>query len=311
MIREKIEKFWVKILIVLFVVIAGVFFYCFYSGESIRVFVTFYKPFDATYPRLIENRYMSPIQVGRTIENEPYMGGELSPDDIQWLHERMIGDDTGDNISLKNREFDVLTAYWWVWKHYKEIGNPKYIGFFAHRKWFSVKFNEKSYVGIMDEESAEVYLKILKEHKVIVNRWKTDDSFVKNYRVSHNVSDLNAMMEIIRCKYPKMTRAMFKVLYGQEPEPVSNFWIMEKKLAFDYFEKLFDVMFELEKEIGEDVKKRDLEQRRAYGYLAERFYAVWLEWQMLQNNIKPYFADVSVSNLLGENFLYLSYLQVN
>lgn len=310
MTMKRIKRLLVKILLVLFVVGGGCVFYYFYSNQSICVFVTFYKPFDTRYSDLVDNPYMVPIQVGRAVENEPYMGGKLSFDDIQWLHERMIGDDTGDNISHKNREFDVLTAYWWVWKHYKEIGNPKYIGFFAHRKWFQVHFNGKNYVGIVDKESAEAYLALLKKHRVIVHSWFAQGGFVYNYHMQHNISDLNAMMRIIARKYPEMRKAMFKVLYGQQSEPVFNFWIMEKELAFDYFEKLFDVMFELEKEIGEEVIQRDWEQRRAYGYLAERFYAIWLEWQMQQKKISPYFTDVLVSNLLGD-ILHLSYPPAN
>lgn len=285
-----------KILVVLFIVAVGAGSYRIYTGggifaDSIRIFVTYYKPLETSYRALANSRYMVPIQVGRAIEGEPFMGGGLSANDIDWLHERMIGDDTGENISAKNREFDVLTAYWWVWKHYKEIGNPRYIGFFAHRKWLTVNLRGIQYVGISDDVSAKAYLEILKKHKVIAYRWEGGDFVWNLYEKNHVISDLEKMAEIIRRKYPEMAGAMFKVLYGGETNlPVFNFWIMEKELAFDYFEKLFYVISELEKDIGDEVRKRDLKQRRAFGYLAERFYGIWLEWQMRTGKVNPYFS---------------------
>ena len=39
----------------------------------------------------------------------------------------MIGDDTGDNISDKNREYCELTGIYWIWKNYDKLGNPDYI----------------------------------------------------------------------------------------------------------------------------------------------------------------------------------------
>lgn len=41
----------------------------------------------------------------------------------------MIGDDTGDNISDKNREYCELTGIYWTWKNYDKLENPDYIGF--------------------------------------------------------------------------------------------------------------------------------------------------------------------------------------
>ena len=101
-----------------------------FDRPQIKIFITYYKPYRLPSTKSI----LVPIQVGRDVEHEPFMKGQLSDGDIAWLHSRMIGDNTGDNISAKNRSFDVLTAYYWVWKHYKEIGNPRYIGFFCTSK---------------------------------------------------------------------------------------------------------------------------------------------------------------------------------
>lgn len=258
---------------------------------QIKIFVTYYKPYDNSYNVLKDSNFMVPIQVGRAIEKEPFMGGQLSDEDVSWLHERMIGDDTGDNISAKNREYDVLTAYYWVWKHYKEIGNPKYIGFAAHRKWLYVNpSGYKSFVGVVDERAASVYQDVLDKHKVITYYGGVD--LYKHYEISHVISDLDVMIKIIKREYPEMSEIVDEVLFDQKHDhSLWNFWIMEKELAFDYFEKLFHVISEVEKEIGEEIKQRDFSTRRAYGHLAERFFPIWLEYQIKYKKISPFYTD--------------------
>ena len=261
------------------------------SHPKLKIFVTYYKPYEDSYNVLKDSQFMIPIQVGRAIEHEPFMGGQLSESDIAWMHERMIGDDTGDNISAKNREYDVLTAYYWVWKHYKEIGDPKYIGFAAHRKWLWVNpSGYKRFLGVTNEESERAYLNILKRHKVITYWWGAD--LYNHYKEVHVISDLDVMIKIIKREYPEMSEVVDEVLFDQEHNhSLWNFWIMEKELAFDYFEKLFHVISEVEKEIGEEIKQRDFSTRRAYGHLAERFFSIWLEYQVEQGKADPYLAD--------------------
>lgn len=273
-----------------------------WQRPKVKIFVTYYKP----YKIFEKNKVLEPIQVGRAIEREPFMGGELANEDVMWLHEHMMGDDTGDNISEKNREFDVLTAYYWVWKHYKEIGNPQYIGFFAHRKYlylrlgaFSMPNELKSDYGY-DEEKM---FALLEKHEVIANYWipysmqgskQVGMSFYENYKTDHHVEDIDFMVEFVKKNYPEMVPAMNEVLYNVgQAYSVWNFWIMRKDLAFDYFEKLFPLMFALEKERGKIIAQYDLKQRRAFGYLAERFFAVWLVYQQKTGRVsKPYMAPV-------------------
>lgn len=273
-----------------------------WQRSKVKIFVTYYKP----YKIFEKSNVLVPIQVGRAIENEPFMDGKLTNEDIVWLHKHMIGDDTGDNISAKNREYDVLTAYYWVWKHYKEIGDPQYIGFFAHRKLlylrlgaFSMPNELKPDYGYDDKK----IFALLKKHKVVTSYWKPyyavgnkqiGMSFYENYKIEHHVEELDFMIEFIKKNYPEMVPAMNEVLYDiGRAYSAWNFWIMRKDLAFDYFEKLFPLMFALEKERGKIIEQYDLKQRRAFGYLAERFFAVWLVYQQKTGRVsEPYIAPV-------------------
>ncbi|MBO8424371.1 MAG: DUF4422 domain-containing protein, partial [Firmicutes bacterium] len=41
--------------------------------------------------------------------------------------EGILSDDTGDNISALNSVYNEMTAVYWLWKHYDEIGSPERI----------------------------------------------------------------------------------------------------------------------------------------------------------------------------------------
>lgn len=214
----------------------------------------------------------------------------------------MIGDNIGDNISDKNRMFDVLTAYYYVWKHYKEIGNPSYIGFMAHRKVLITNPNKYRTFNRSAPNygySEEKLLPLLKKHRVITSHTYSydviDDAIIyqsvfEHYITHHKIDDIEEMIRIIKLKYPEMIDTMNDVLYSPHNKyAVWNFWIMEKELAFDYFEKLFTIAFEIEKTRGKKIAQYDVTQKRAIGYLAERFYAIWLEYKMRTEKILPLF----------------------
>lgn len=63
-----------------------------------------------------DRRVFTPIQCGRAIRPK-----------IEWA----IGDDTGENMSSLNACLNEMTAMYWVYKHYDELGNPKFV-WFAH-----------------------------------------------------------------------------------------------------------------------------------------------------------------------------------
>ena len=78
---------------------------------------------------LLKSNIITPIQTGRDIADEEFL--------------EMLGDNTGDNISILNNNFCELTAIYWVWKNYKEIGNPEKVGFMHYRRHFL--FGNKKY----------------------------------------------------------------------------------------------------------------------------------------------------------------------
>lgn len=72
--------------------------------------------------RLLKSDMLLPIQTGCAHASR--------------LFEGMLRDDTGENISADNDRYCELSAQYWAWKNYEELGNPDYIGFMHYRRHF-------------------------------------------------------------------------------------------------------------------------------------------------------------------------------
>lgn len=82
---------------------------------------------------VLNNEIYIPIQAGKKISNKK-------------LSKPWIGDDTGDNISEKNKEYCELTALYWAWKNLKDVD---YIGLCHYRRYFSLEALQKNRRGIL------------------------------------------------------------------------------------------------------------------------------------------------------------------
>jgi HPr kinase/phosphorylase len=74
-------------------------------------------------------------------------------------------------------------------------------------------------------------------------------------------------------------------------------FISNKKLFNEYYNWLFDILFELESRI--DISEYDDYNKRIYGFLSERLFNVWLEYKNLKViGINGSYAKTSVKNIL-------------
>lgn len=82
----------------------------------------------------------------------PLHVGEEGKEDLGY-----IGDNTGDNISLKNPYFCELTGLYWAWKNL----NAEYIGLSHYRRHFSSKKHSKKnkYDIILNQQETNELLK--------------------------------------------------------------------------------------------------------------------------------------------------------
>ncbi|WP_086244790.1 DUF4422 domain-containing protein [Campylobacter devanensis] len=101
------------------------------NNLTVKILIAYHKPAP-----LIKSDIFVPIHVGRSVAKEASKDGVISDEDLKWLKDNMIRDDTGNNISYLNRSFCELTAIYWAWKNYDKLENPDYIGLCHYRHFF-------------------------------------------------------------------------------------------------------------------------------------------------------------------------------
>lgn len=270
--------------------------------SKLKVLVSYHKP-----STLIKNDVFIPIHVGRELKNN-----KISLDSYNWLLDNMIGDNTGDNISLKNREYCELTSIYWAWKNYDKIGNPDYIGFMSYRRFLI--FNEyeydKYYQNIEEKAYREIFVNNFDEN--ILNTYELNYKDIKKYIDKYdvilplkselklvntnnsredyeknipgvNVNDYDTMVDIIMNDYQEYKQYILE----QKDSSRRYFYqlfIIRKDLFFDYCDFLFSVLSKLENII--DTSKYPINGKRTLAYLGEALFDCYMRKLMDNANIK-------------------------
>lgn len=186
------------------------------------------------------------------------------------------GDNTGDNISIKNSNYCELTGLYWAWKNL----DCEYVGLCHYRRYFTDKaflgripYRNRKFDMILYKSQVE---ELLAKYDVIVPKKRNYyiESIRSHYAHAHKLKDLEETEKIIQEKYPDYTDAFNKVMDGKELH-LFNMFIMKKKDFDQYCQWLFDILFELEKRV--DISDYDSYQKRIFGFLSERLFNVWLE----------------------------------
>ena len=106
-------------------------------------------------------------------------------------------DDTGENISHKNREYCELTALYWAWKNL----DADILGLCHYRRFFSSKEHPGSFLQPGEAERllehCDVILPSGRNYVIETNR--------SQYAHSHHPEDLELAGRIIRERYPAYT----------------------------------------------------------------------------------------------------------
>lgn len=190
--------------------------------------------------------YIIPIQVGKALNKEQF---------------EEILDNTGDNISLKNKSFCELTALYWIWKN----TDNKYVGLYHYRRKYMLSSNQ--------------ILSILENKDVILPKKKTFRiSVEEQYMKEHVEKDWNVMLDILKEYYPKyyeFSKKVFRnnVLY------MYNMFVMNRETYDKYCQWLFPLLFKVEEKLKDD--KRDNYQNRYIGFMAERLFTLYIKYNKL------------------------------
>lgn len=220
-----------------------------------------------------------PIQVGKAISN---------------IDLGLQGDDEGDNISEKNKSYCELTGIYWAWKNLKDVD---VIGLCHYRRYFDFHGQCHSvfpFTGFHTEKFQSINLDIpqqilnhIRNGKVVASKpIHFSFSLYIDYCVWHIGDDIRTLTEIIKeTTSQKYINAFRNVMYhGYRLRPC-NMFIMNWKQFDHYCNWLFPILKEAEKRI--DISHYNDNQKRIWGYMAERLFNVYLYAEQLSVISKP------------------------
>ena len=232
--------------------------------------------------------------------------------DKEWIR-----DNSGENISHKNKFYGEYSFHYWFWKNkLSRINDNEWIGFCAYRRFWSNQKNinnenkdfKRNVLKTVPEiwNSYDVILgdkiyvdnikwsKILKYGKLSILR--NPKSIIQKYRnikfqfdMFHGNGDLDKAINVLN----KNDREDFRNFVNSEKSynQGNMFICRSKKLMNDYYETIFDWLIKCEEIFG--FKLDSYGKVRIYGFLAERFLPFWfnknsrcLEWPIVFNDLR-------------------------
>lgn len=224
---------------------------------------------------------------------EPLHVGAEGKTDLGYLK-----DNTGDNISLKNKNYCELTGLYWIWKNVK----TNITGIVHYRRYFYKNMFSLKESNVLNEEDIK---KILKDYDCIVaKKSKIPFGSVEKYYAKHHYQrDYDITRDAIKELYPDYVESFEKVSKSNYYYNL-NMMICNKKLMNKYCKWLFDILSVVEEK--SDITNYSDYDKRIYGFLSEILLRVWLN----KNNIKVKECNV-YNNELGLPIQFIKRLIMN
>ncbi|RRK09478.1 DUF4422 domain-containing protein [Lactiplantibacillus garii] len=227
---------------------------------NVQIYVAAHKPY-----RMPVSKTYQPIFVGAAVN-----GGV--PLNYQ-------PDNTGDNISTKNPNYNELTAIYWIWKNC----HADVKGIVQYRRYLSNNPKQRL-AGILDKNEIN---RLLNERDVIVPRKRHYyiETNYSHYIHAHHQEPLDTMRKVVRKTQPDYL-SDYDVVMHRTSAHMFNMMIMPADKFDAYAEWLFSILFKVEAAV--DISHYDSREARVFGYLSELLLDVWLRHNQLS------FAEVPV-----------------
>lgn len=176
----------------------------------------------------------------------------------------IIGDNTGDNISVKHDMLAELTCLYWGWKNVA----ADYIGLVHYRRYFAGN-GTAGFPHIADRQELEDML--FKAPVILPTKRKYYvETIYSQFANAHDARNLDMAGEIIQDRYPRYITA-FENIKKRRSGHICNMCIMRKDYMDAYCRWLFDIIFALANRLHEP------QEPRALGFVGERLLDIWLE----------------------------------
>jgi len=208
-----------------------------------------------------------------------------------------VKDNTGDNISIKNKNYCELTGLYWAWKNL----NADYIGLAHYRRHFCVKGAKgDKFDCVLTKNQVNDWIK---EADIILPNPRNYyiETNYSQYAHAHHAIDLDTTREILADKYSDYIAAYDDCMKSTNGHRF-NMFIMKKDKFDEYCVWLFDILFELENRL--DISSYNANDSRVFGFVSERLLDVWLKTNQYRYKNAPYiFMEKQNWFVKGSNFI--------
>ena len=222
--------------------------------EKVCIFVASHKP----GPNFVAGSCV-PIHVGRAISKyKAEMAG-------------MIGDDTGENISVKNASYCEMTAHYWIWKNVKDA---EYVGLCHYRRYFGVDITDENIEPLMQD--ADVMLVEPSYHV---------DSVYSYFAKFVGAENMTILSMVMRKLFPDYFETLQSLCDGVWFYPF-NMLLCRKALYDEYCEWMFAILEECERYVKVSPYTNG---KRALAYMAEMLTGVYFIHRQLRIKAVPYY----------------------
>ena len=261
------------------------------NNNIVKILVCYHKP-----ARLLKSKVFVPIHVGREVAFQNSKDGKINQVDYNWLIKNMIGDNTGDNISILNRNYCELTALYWAWKNKSLLNNPKYIGLMHYRR--VIKFSniyknfynvtEKDVLDIFNNSDIDVWLTNKKSCYSVVNKC-TSKNVYEHFCREHGNRLTHIMLECIKEYYPEMKGSMDNIMFAQKKICWYNIFVAKWEIFDKYCEWLFSILERINSKCCEE--GFDMESSRMMGYYGEILLNIYIDYANRNQELKIQYLD--------------------
>lgn len=181
---------------------------------------------------IMENQFNYPIFVGSALSN---------------LSTNYQRDDTGDNISNKNKYYCELTGLYWAYKNLK----ADYIGLCHYRRYFDLKRIDITKYDVILPKKRHYFIETVKSQ----------------FEHAHGNKPLLVTRNVINDLYPNYLES-YDICMSKRSLHICNMFVMKYEIFIDYCSFLFNVLSKVEESLG------NIE--RIYGFIGERLLDVYL-----------------------------------
>ncbi|MCR5143812.1 MAG: DUF4422 domain-containing protein [Lachnospiraceae bacterium] len=178
-------------------------------------------------------------------------------------------DDTGENISHKNPYYCELTGLYWAWKNL----DADAIGLVHYRRYFKGSGKNIMTTAEAEEIMANCDIAVPTKRKYYI------ESLYSHYAHTLDGDHLDKAKLIIAQRHNDYLDACEEV-YNRSWGYMFNMCIMRREYLEEYCQWLFDILGELENDIG---VLEDAFSARLYGRVSEILFNVWLVHKQQEN----------------------------